>query len=177
MIESTGLIHIYCGDGKGKSTAATGLAIRCLGGGGRVYYYQFLKDGTSGELNVLKRLDGIKVADGYKQTKFTFQMNDVEKKNTRIHYHKEFEKIVAEVSSGKYQLCILDEVLHAINSDFIDLESMIHFLKNKPDNLEVVLTGRNPKSELCEIADYITEMAKLKHPFDKGIPARKLIEK
>lgn len=177
MSNDTGLIHIYCGDGKGKTTAAAGLAIRCAGGGGKVFFYQFLKDGTSGEIETLKSINEIFVAKAYPLAKFSFQMNEEEKEAARIFYEKELDDIIEIVSNQEYQLCVLDEVLHAVNLGFISLDKLVTFLKNKPEMLEVVLTGRNPKDELCELADYITEMNKVKHPFDKGIGARRLIEK
>lgn len=177
MKDETGLIHIYCGDGKGKTTAAVGLAVRCAGGGGKVFFYQFLKDGTSGEIDILKNIDEITVGKGYALAKFSFQMTDEEKENARIFYEKELDEIISIVSNQEYQLCVLDEILHAVNLGFVSLDKLVGFLKNKPEKLEVVLTGRNPKEELCELADYITEMNKIKHPFDKGISARTMIEK
>ena len=177
MKTDTGLVHIYCGNGKGKSTAAAGLAIRCVGGGGKVLYYQFLKDGSSGEISILKSVPNIKVIDGYQLAKFSFLMNDEEKAASKKYYTDKFHEITGQVTDGEYQLLIMDEALDAINAGFLDLDDMLTFLKTKPEALEVVLTGRNPKEELCEAADYITDMQKIKHPYDKGIGARKLIEK
>lgn len=176
MKHDMGLIHIYCGDGKGKTTACVGLALRCAGGGGNVLFYQFLKDGSSGELSGLKQMDNIDVMEGYLKSKFSFLMNDKEIAEAKAYYTDKFKEIYQKAGSGKYQLLVLDEALHAVNLGYISLESMLDFLKEKPEHLEVVLTGRNPKEALCEVADYITEMKKVKHPFDKGIGARHLIE-
>lgn len=175
-MKETGLIHIYHGDGKGKTTCAAGLALRCAGGGGKVLFFQFLKDGSSGEIAALKSVQGIEVMEGYKETKFSFQMTEEEKKQTAQYYTKMWENIVSKVCGKEYQLLILDEVLHAINLGYLELGTVLDFLSNRPEGLETVLTGRNPKDELIEVADYITEMKKIKHPFDKGIGARHLIE-
>ena len=104
-------------------------------------------------------------------------MNDEEKAASKKYYTDKFHEITGQVADGGYQLLIMDEALDAINAGFLDLDDMLTFLKTKPESLEVVLTGRNPKEELCKAADYITDMQKVKHPYDKGIGARKLIEK
>ena len=176
MSGNTGLIHIYHGDGKGKSTAACGLAIRCAGGGGKVLYYQFMKSGKSGEIALLKQIKGIKVVEGRKDSKFSFRMSEEEKKLSKEYYMSRFNEIKKETESGDYNLLVLDEALHAVNNEFVPLDVMLEFLADKPANLEVVLTGRNPGKELTDIADYVTMMKKEKHPFDKGIGARLLIE-
>lgn len=171
-----GLIHIYCGDGKGKTTAALGLAIRCAGGGGKVLFYQFLKDGTSSEINILKEIKNIDVIEGYKKTKFYNQMTDAEKKEAAEYYNNKFDEIVLAVKSNNYDLLILDEFTYAINFNYITVEKFIDFIKTKPQGLEIALTGRNPCDAICNCADYISEVIKIKHPYDKGITARRLIE-
>ena len=168
-----GLIHIYCGDGKGKSTAAMGLALRCVGNGGKVLVMQFLKDGKSGEISALKSL-GAEILPAYPDIKFSFKMTDEEKQKAAAFYANSLEEI--KVRAKDHDMLILDEILHAVNRGFIPLESLLSFLENKPASLEVVMTGRDPKEELLETADYITEMKKLKHPFDKGVKARKMVE-
>ena len=168
-----GLIHIYCGDGKGKTTAAMGLALRCLGNGGKVLVMQFLKDGKSGEISVLKSL-GAEILPTYPDIKFSFKMTDEEKQRAAEFYTNSLEEIKAKAKD--HDMLIFDEILHAVNLGFIPLESLLFFLENKPANLEVVMTGRDPKEELLGTADYITEMKKLKHPFDKGVKARKMVE-
>lgn len=175
-MDEMGLIHIYYGDGKGKTTCATGLALRCAGGGGKVLFFQFLKDGSSGEIDALKAVPGIEVMEGYKETKFSFQMTELEKKKTKEYYQSLWKKIVEKVYKEDYQLLVLDECLHAINLEYIDLGEVLDFLYKRPQGVEIVLTGRNPKEELIQVADYVTEMKKIKHPFDLGIGARRLIE-
>lgn len=172
-----GLIHIYCGDGKGKTTAAVGLAVRCAGRGNKVLLVQFLKSRDSGELYSLAKLPDIEVMRGKESKKFTFQMNEEEKHALLIEHNKMFEQVFAKIKNGGYSLLILDEVIGALNAKVFEMPKLIEFLRHKPENLEVVLTGRNPAPELVEIADYVSEMRKVKHPMDKGIMAREGIEK
>lgn len=172
-----GFIHIYCGNGKGKTTAAAGLAIRCAGAGGKVFFCQFLKDGSSGEINVLKKIEGIEVMENCKNVKFIKNMTEKEKKEAAEFYKMRFESINERVTKNEFDLLILDEIINTVNAGFISLERLIFFLENKPFSLEVVLTGRNPDKSLVDTADYVSEITKVKHPFDKGVPARKMIEK
>lgn len=172
-----GLIHIYCGDGKGKTTAAVGLAVRCAGRGNKVLLVQFLKSRDSGELYSLAKLPDVEVMRGKESKKFTFQMNEEEKHALLIEHNKMFEQVLAKIKNGGYSLLILDEVIGALNAKVFEMPKLIEFLRHKPENLEVVLTGRNPAPELVEIADYVSEMRKVKHPMDKGIMAREGIEK
>lgn len=172
-----GLIHIYCGDGKGKTTAAVGLAVRCAGRGNKVLLVQFLKSRDSGELYSLAKLPDIEVMRGKESKKFTFQMNEEEKHALLIEHNKMFEQVLTKIKNGGYSLLILDEVIGALNAKVFEMPKLIEFLRHKPENLEVVLTGRNPAPELVEIADYVSEMRKVKHPMDKGIMAREGIEK
>ena len=170
-------IHIYCGDGKGKTTAAVGLAVRCAGRGNKVLLVQFLKSRDSGELYSLAKLPDIEVMRGKESKKFTFQMNEEEKHALLIEHNKMFEQVLEKIKNGGYSLLILDEVIGALNAKVFEMPKLIEFLRHKPENLEVVLTGRNPAPELVEIADYVSEMRKVKHPMDKGIMAREGIEK
>lgn len=172
-----GLIHIYCGDGKGKTTAAVGLAVRCAGRGNKVLLVQFLKSRDSGELYSLAKLPDVEVMRGKESKKFTFQMNEEEKHALLIEHNKMFEQVLAKIKNGGYSLLILDEVIGALNAKVFEMQKLTEFLRHKPENLEVVLTGRNPAPELVEIADYVSEMRKVKHPMDKGIMAREGIEK
>ena len=172
-----GLIHIYCGDGKGKTTAAVGLAVRCAGRGNKVLLVQFLKSRDSGELYSLAKLPDIEIMRGKESKKFTFQMNEEEKHALLIEHNKMFEQVLAKIKNGGYSLLILDEVIGALNAKVFEMPKLIEFLRHKPENLEVVLTGRNPAPELVEIADYVSEMREVKHPMDKGIMAREGIEK
>lgn len=172
-----GLIHIYCGDGKGKTTAAVGLAVRCAGRGNKVLLVQFLKSRDSGELYSLAKLPEIEIMRGKESKKFTFQMNDEEKHALLLEHNKMFDAVQEKIKTGSYALLVLDEVIGAINAKVFEKERLVDFLRHKPENLEVVLTGRNPALEFLELADYVSEMRKIKHPMDRGIMAREGIEK
>lgn len=166
-----GLVHLYCGDGKGKTTAAMGLALRALGQGMRVVVVQFLKNGTSGELEPLKEL-GAAVYSGQPGAKFTFQMNAEEKAQAT----KENNARLAEALQQPCDLLILDEICAARNSGMVDEALAKQAVLERPQHREVVLTGRNPEAWIVEAADYITEMQPRRHPYEQGIPARKGIE-
>ena len=172
-----GLIHIYTGDGKGKTTAALGLILRASGRGLKVVLGQFLKGRETGELHTLSLLPGVKVFRGKPLTKFSFQMNEQEKAEV-LQSHNEFiQELASYCRQEETDLLVLDEVIGACGTHLLDESLLIDFLKHKPEHLEVVMTGRNPSPELLELADYVSEICKRKHPFDKGIPAREGIEK
>ena len=176
MAEENGLVQIYYGDGKGKTTAAFGLAFRCAGWGRRVVIAQFLKSSPCGELTAAERFPTLTVLRSKGIHKFTFQMNDEEKavvaENCRTLLRQAAELARAEDA----RLLVLDEVIDALRG-FLPQEELCAFLDERPAGLEVVLTGRDPAPELLSRADYITEMKKIRHPFEQGIPARLGIEK
>jgi cob(I)alamin adenosyltransferase len=176
MVMQQGMVHIYHGDGKGKTTAAVGLAVRFAGGGGSVLVSQFLKNGTSGELNGLRQMSGVEVLSCTQNLGFVFKMDEQQKLAAKKIWQQYFSRIREIVNTGEYQLLILDEILDAVNCEMISLANLIEFLKQRPKNLEVVLTGRNPSEQLLEMADYVTEMKNEKHPYARGIKARKGVE-
>jgi cob(I)alamin adenosyltransferase len=171
-----GLIHIYEGDGKGKTTSAVGLAVRFAGNGGRVLFAQFLKDDTSSELAVLEKIPGIDFAPSRKAFGFYRYMTEEKKQQAGAHYQAYFEDVARMARSGQYGLVVLDEIMAADTFGFVRHESLVRFLKEKPKELEVVMTGRNPAEDLKEMADYISRIEKVKHPYDRGVAARKGIE-
>ena len=142
-----GLIHIYCGDGKGKTSAAIGLAVRAAGSGLKVLFTRFLKN-----------------------------LSEEKKQEVRETYLQLWRAIELEVLTGRYDVLVIDEFMAAYKYDLIPKDEAIEFLKKKPKELEIVLTGRNPDEKLVELADYVSEIKKVKHPFDQGIYARKGIE-
>lgn len=172
-----GLIHIYTGNGKGKTTAAMGLILRASGRGLKVILGQFLKGRETGELRTLKLLPGVEVFRGKPLTKFTFQMTEEEKAEVLRSHNLFIQELAARCVEEKADLLVLDEVIGACGTGVLDETLLLEFLKHKPEHLEVVMTGRNPSPELLELADYVSEVCKRKHPFDKGIPAREGIEK
>ena len=169
-----GLIHIYCGDGKGKTTAATGLAIRAAGAGKKVIFTQFFKDGSSSEIKVLQGVENIHVMHCKTVRGFWRRMDDIQKARASEDYTKLLADVITAAADAN--LLVLDEIVSASNHGTVAEVAVTDFLRNKPENLEVVLTGRNPSDALLELADYVTEMRKIKHPYDCGIAARKGIE-
>ncbi len=174
--EQLGLIHIYCGDGKGKTTASAGLAVRARGRGLNVLLTQFLKSGTSGELEPLRSL-GVEIISGSYSQKFVFMMNDEEKAETRRLCESQFHEATARSREG-IDLLILDEVMGAIATGMLEEQEVIGFLQAKPPNLEVVLTGRDPSQALIDLADYVSEVVMRKHPYEtSGLIGRVGIER
>jgi len=171
-----GLVHIYCGEGKGKTTCSVGLTVRACGYGLHVLFMQFLKSGDSSELKILKSLQGVDVLGTKPIKKFSFQMTDEEKAETRKVNEEQFNDMVKMLEKDHYDMLVLDECLGAIEAGLLDDQVIVNFLKNRPEQLEVVLTGRYPTEELEELADYVSRIDKVKHPYDKGIPARAGIE-
>lgn len=177
MKQKLGLTHIYCGDGKGKTTAAMGLALRAVGSGFKVVIVQFLKDGKSSEISVLNSFSNVKIIVNTELTGFTFQMSSEQKADCKTFHNSQFLQAIELCNSGECDLLILDESIGAINSDVLDANLVLNFLRDRSKQIEVVLTGRNPQQELVDIADYVSEIVKIKHPFDNGIGARIGIEK
>ena len=221
-----GCVHLYCGDGKGKTTAAIGLAVRAAGTGKRVVVARFLKTDQSGEVEILKRLPEVTLIPCEKTFGFTWKMTDAVKREAADYYKSVFETACREAvkrceeagnfSSEKLQkkenaselpipegestvdieakengskapeendfcetcdvLLVLDEVCASLSSGLLNLADIVDFLDHRPANLEVVMTGRKPPEELLLRADYVTEMEKIKHPFDRKILARRGIE-
>ena len=169
------MIHLYCGDGKGKTTAAMGLALRALGRGRRVVICQFLKNGDSGERLALERFEQAVVLPVPDTMKFTVQMTEAEKEQTRQEMTALFEQAAELVRRGECDLLVLDEVCAAITTGMLCVEQVAEFL-DAVGETEVVLTGRDPAECLRKRADYITEMAACRHPFEQGKPARPGIE-
>ena len=169
-------IHIYCGDGKGKTTAAMGLALRAAGSGKKVLVTQFLKDGSSSELKILRELPDIRVITCPRKFGFFWNMTEEQKGEAKSAFEELFEKAVQIAAEEDIFLLVMDELIAAYNHGLLDRERVLAFLKEKPENLEIVLTGRDPAPELVELADYVSEIQKKKHPFDKGLSARKGIE-
>lgn len=170
-MEKMGLLHLYWGDGKGKTTAAMGLALRALGNGKRVVVVQFLKDGSSGEITLLKQL-GAKVFCGPADQKFVFQMRADERKRNRIYQTESLRAAAQEMAD----LLILDEAGSAWELDMVEKELLEQVVRHRPSEQECVLTAHAAPQWMLEAADYVTEMKNHRHPYQKGIAARKGIE-
>lgn len=173
-----GCIHLYCGDGKGKTTAAIGQAVRAAGRNYHVIIARFLKDDDSGEVEALKQMKRIQILPCEKSFGFTWHMTEEQKKEAREYYNQLLKQADLAISncSSPVILLILDEICAAINHNLVNGESVAGLLDKWKDTVEIVLTGREPSQELIERADYISEIKKKKHPFDTGIGARKGIE-
>lgn len=171
-----GLMHVYCGDGKGKTTAAAGLALRAAAVGEKVVFAQFMKGGRSGETEVLSHMEGITVLKSEKRFPFYEQMTDSQKGELKNIHNAMLEEIAAKVQDGLCGLVVLDEITYPCNWGLIDQEKLQTLLKNAKGRTEIVCTGRNPADFLLEQADYITEMKCIRHPFEKGIAAREGVE-
>lgn len=176
MNEQLGLIHVYCGDGKGKTSAAIGLAVRAAGAGLKVAFIQFLKGRQSGELNSFAALPNITVIREELSTKFSFQMNEKELAETAAVHVRYLETALALARGGKCDVLILDEAMGALSTKLLDENALRRLVDEKPEHLELVLTGRNPPQWILDKADYVSEVCKIKHPFDSGIAAREGIE-
>lgn len=172
-----GLMHIYCGHGKGKTTASLGIILRAVGCNLKVVLTQFLKDGDSSELSVLKNFENVTIISGKEVKGFTNTMTQYDMQSVLKTNNDHLKKAIELCISGKCDLLVLDEIIGAINSNLVDYNILIEFLNNRPENIEVILTGRDPNKELLEIADYVSEIKKIKHPYDNGISARYGIEK
>ena len=176
-MNKTGLVHIYTGDGKGKTTAAVGLGVRACGSGLKVLMVQFLKSTDTGELESIKKLGpDFKVIRGFTCKKFSWEMTSEEREYTAREAAEMFEQVKAIVQTGQYELVILDEILGVVSLNFLPWETVLDFVKNKPEKVELVMTGRNAHKELVEATDYVSEIKSVKHPYEKGITSRKGIE-
>jgi len=168
-----GLIQVYTGDGKGKTTAALGLALRAAGRNMKVLIVQFMKKWDYGELHSVELISNI--------TLRTFGTKDFvyKGKAKKIDYEeaeKAFSFGAERMQSGDYDIVIFDELNMALYYELLDLKEVVEKLKGKPDEVEVVITGRRAPEEIIGIADLITEMKEVKHPYQKGIEARRGIE-
>ena len=142
----SGLVHIYCGDGKGKTTAAMGLAVRCAGWQERVLVAQLMKQDNSGERRILEQLPQVTLWQTYPSAKFSFRMTDAEKQAAAEWYTAQFRKIAETLQHGAYAMLVLDELLSCITCGFLPEQLVLDFLENRPEALEVVITGRDRKS-------------------------------
>ena len=172
-----GLVHIYTGDGKGKTTAAIGLGVRACGSGMKVLLVQFLKSMDTAELKSLKKLEpDFTVMRGFNCKKFAWQMTQEELHNAAQEAADIFGSVKNTVLAGTYDLVIIDELLGVISLNFLESEAVLELINTKPESLELVITGRNAPDSIISAADYVSEIKAVKHPFEQGIPARKGIE-
>jgi cob(I)alamin adenosyltransferase len=165
-----GLVEVFTGDGKGKTSAAMGIALRALGQKLRVHIIFFMKGNYPySEKQALAQLPNISFSS-YGQDYFV-DPNNV-KPEEKEQARKGLNKAIEVTNSGKYDVVILDEINLAVSWKLLDIDDVLKLIKNKPKNVELILTGRNADPKLIEVADLVTDMVKVKHPYDKGISAR-----
>ncbi|MGL4370083.1 MAG: cob(I)yrinic acid a,c-diamide adenosyltransferase [Spirochaetota bacterium] len=173
-----GLVQIYTGDGKGKTTAAAGLALRAAGRGLSVVFIQFLKCGASGEILLLeKSVPEIKLLHFNSQSAFVWDMNDGQRTLLEKETREGLSAAEEIALRGSCDILILDEIFGACRSGFITADEILKLIHEKSGSVELVLTGRDAPAEIIEAADLVTEMRKVKHPYDRGIKARNGIER
>lgn len=170
------MLQIYCGDGKGKTTAALGLLLRAAGAGMRVHFVQFLKGGASSELVSLERLPGVAVRRCDRDYGFTFQMSGTERTQITECHNALLAQVQEVLVRGSAELVILDEFFAAYNNCLLDRTQAEQLVRTCPVSVELVLTGRNPAAQFLELADYVSDIRAVKHPYTRGIAARKGIE-
>lgn len=172
-VRAPSVVIVNTGDGKGKSTAAFGTMLRAVARGWRVSVIQFLKSGDwkVGEEEVGRRLgvDWWAIGDG-----FTWDADDISESEAIAQEAWRFARGVIE--GGEYQLVILDEITYPMNWGWIDAAEVVETLRNRPEHVNVILTGRDAPPELVEVADTVTEMRKVKHAYDRGVMARRGID-
>ena len=155
---SEGLVHLYCGEGKGKTTAAVGLCARAAGSGKRVLFVQFFKDGTSSENASLRLLPNVHTMHEPRYSGRVSNMGKEEFEECKRAYSALFAAAISRAAEEKFDLLVLDEAVSSCNHGVIDEGALLRFLKSRPARLEVVLTGREPSAALVEAADYVTEV-------------------
>ena len=170
-----GLVQIFTGEGKGKTTAALGAVLRAAGHGLKISIVFFIKGHSSqGEYKTLAALPNVKVASfGLRQF---IHKNDVINPAEKAQAQAALAAAREDVTGGEFDLVVLDEINVAVDFHLLGVQEVLQLIKDKPPRVELILTGRNADKKLIEIADLVTEMGKIKHPFDKGIKARKGIE-
>lgn len=174
-----GCIQLYYGDGKGKTTAAMGQIVRCVGHGFKVLVYQFLKEPTSGEVSVISALPGVEYIANEGQIPFLFNLTPEQQEYYKEVFMQKFNVVKEKYFSGEYDLVVLDEVIDAYQLGTLPKEELHEMMDKRPEHTELVITGHQygmSIDELIERADYVTKFVKEKHPFDLGMPCRTGIE-
>lgn len=166
------MVHIYCGDGKGKTTAAVGLAVRMAGAGNKVLFAQFFKDGSSSEIGLLKTIANLSVHHCDTVKGRFVNLSEAQKQQAQ----QDYTAFLRQLLSMECDALILDEAISSCNHGVIPEEELTSYLRQWGEKREIILTGRNPSENLLKCAHYVTEMKKIRHPFDDGIPARYGIE-
>lgn len=171
-----GLIHIYCGNGKGKTTAALGLAVRAAGSGMRVHIVQMIKGNPTSELSSLEQIPNISVSRPHRNFGFTSSMSEDDKAQLTEIHNSLLDEASEKMNSGEIEMLIVDEFFAAYNKGIVSRERADRIVFEKSEQCELVLTGRDPDARFISCADYVSEINCVKHPYEHGIKARKGIE-
>jgi cob(I)alamin adenosyltransferase len=172
-----GYIQIYTGNGKGKTTAAVGLATRAAGNKFRVCMVQFLKSGVTGELESAKLMAPYFTIHRFERPRgFFWTLNDQEKIELKEDIQVAYKFCIKQLEEGNCDILIMDEIMGTLSNGLITEEQLIELIDKKPDDVELIMTGRNVPESIMQRANLVTEMKDLKHYFNEGVPARKGIE-
>jgi cob(I)alamin adenosyltransferase len=171
---SRGCVHVYTGNGKGKTTAALGLCLRAVGAGFRVYMAQFMKSGDYSELKALKRLGPQVTIEQFGTGRFVRGKPSEEDRRVAM---QGFDAATSALASGDYKMVILDESMVALHQGLLTREQILVWIDMRPEAVELVLTGRNAPPEIIAKVDLVTDMREVKHYFQNGVTARVGIEK
>jgi len=172
-MENNGYVQVYTGNGKGKTTAALGLVLRAICAGKKIYMGQFIKGQDYSELKAMDLLEGLTM-EQYGDLHF------IKNEPSPLDYEQAsegFKKAEKAIQSQKYDIVVLDEINVAVQLNLIPEEDVIRLIKEKPDRLELILTGRGASQNIIDAADLVTEMREIKHYYQKGVQARVGIEK
>ena len=172
-----GYVEVYTGNGKGKTTSALGTALRAVGIGLKVYMVQFLKGGSSSELYSIEKLKPyFEVFNFESERGFFWNLSEKEKIELKKEVQKEYNFCIELMQKKECDILIMDEIFGALEDKLISERQIIDLIEKKPENIEIILTGRNAPQSVIDKADLVTEMKKVKHYFDKGVNARRGIE-
>lgn len=172
-----GLIQVYTGDGKGKTTAALGQGLRSCGRGLKVCMVQFLKGGDTGELHSVEKLHPLfEIFRFEKERGFFWTLSEEEKRELKEDIDRGFEFIKKVIANKECDILIIDELLGVLSNRLLEVNEVVELLKTKPDSIEIIITGRNAPKEIIDAADLVTEMKEIKHYFKNGVHAREGIE-
>ncbi len=170
-----GYVQIYTGKGKGKTTAALGIITRAVGNNFKVFFCQFMKGTDYGEIKTIEKFETV-THKRYGRGVFIRKKEFVTEEDKKLA-RRGYESLKEAIFSEKYDIVIADEIIGTLKFDLISVDEIKFLIENKPESVELILTGRNAPEELIELADLVTEMKEIKHYFRKGVYARKGIEK
>ena len=174
--KTTGKIHIYTGDGKGKTTASVGLAVRALGHNLKVGFASFHKRPEIYGYNELEMLQKLKADVRIYAKGHPHMDQSIDEAVLKKEVYQDIQSLSESIKNENFDLFVLDEILISVRDGYLEENELLEFVNAKPKNMELVLTGRGATKKIMELADYVTEMKMIKHPYEKGLTSRKGIE-